>query len=159
MASGGQPSPPVIQDFLAPNSAVAGLSFKQIFAHRALMPLGAFFTARQADGSVPSPDSAWAKQAYAFVHFCLFGNKLRYQEPMGKLASRLASEPMSERLFKECFGVDYAKMEKELSGYLYVTRHSFQRYPLKPDQRPSREPVEFREATKSDIDRLKRLES
>jgi hypothetical protein len=159
MASGGQPPPMAIKDFLEPNSLVAGLSFKQVFAHRNLMPLGTFFSARRADGSAPSPDSAWAKQAYVFVHFCLFGNKLRYLEPMGKLAARLNSEPMSEPLFKECFGVNYAKMEKELSGYLYHTRHSFQRYPLKPDQRLKLDPIKFREATKSEIDRLKQLES
>lgn len=63
MPSGDQPASVVIKDFLAPNSAVAGLSFKQIFAHRSFMPLGAFFTARRADGSAPSPDSAWSKQA------------------------------------------------------------------------------------------------
>lgn len=153
-----QPAPTAIKDYLAPNSTIAGLSFKQVFAHRRLMPLEAFFTARRADGSVPSPDSAWAKQAYAFVHFCLFGNKLRYKEPLAKLATRLATEPMSEKLFKDCFGVDYAKMEKELSGYLYHTRHKYQRYPLQPDQRLKPESIDFREATKAEIDRLKRLE-
>ncbi|MEO6568402.1 MAG: hypothetical protein ABIO94_06525, partial [Opitutaceae bacterium] len=158
MPSGGQPVPIAIDDFLAPNNAVAGLSFKQVFAHRRLMPLGAFFTARRTDGSAPSPDSAWAKQAYAFVHFCLFGNKLRYQEPMAKLAAHLKSEPMSEQLFQDCFGVDYAKMEKELSGYLDYTRHNFQRYPLKPDQRLNPEPINFREATHDEVEQLRRLE-
>ncbi|MEO6002990.1 MAG: hypothetical protein ABIZ04_06360 [Opitutus sp.] len=66
---------------------------------------------------------------------------------MAKLATPSKSEPMSEQLFKNCFGVDYAKMEKELSGHLDYTRHNFQRYPLKPDQRLKPEPVEFREAT------------
>ena len=159
MPSRDQPLPKAIRDLLAPESTIAGVSFKQVFAHRRLMPLEDFFAARRADGSAPSPDSVWAKQAYAFVHFCLFGNKLRYQEPMGKLATRLASEPMSEKLFKECFGVGYAKLEKELSGYIDYTRHSYQRYPLKPDQRFNPGPIEFRQATRAEIDRLKRLES
>jgi hypothetical protein len=158
MPGSDQPPPVVIMDFLAPNSALAGLSFKQVFAHRRFMPLGAFFAATRADGSAPSLDSAWAKQAYAFVHFCLFGNKLRYQEPLARLATHLATEPMSETLFKACFGVDYAKMEKELSGYLYHTRHKYQRYPLKPDQRLQPEPITFRDATKAEIDRLKQLQ-
>lgn len=158
MPDGDQLPPKAIRDFLEPNSGIAGLSFKQVFAHRNLMPLEAFFTARREDGSAPSPDSVWAKQAYAFVHFCLFGNKLRYQEPMGKLATRLATEPMSEKLLKECFGFGYAKLEKELSGYIDYTRHSYQRYPLKPDQRFKPEPIEFRNATRAEIDLLKPLE-
>lgn len=158
VTTGDPPPPVVILDFLAPNSGLAGLSFKQVFAHRRFMPLGAFFAAKRADGSSPSPDSAWAKQAYAFVHFCLFGNKLRYREPLAKFATHLATEPMSEKLFKECFGVDYAKMEKELSGYLYYTRHKYQRYPLKPSQQLKLEPIEFREAAKAEIDRLKQLQ-
>jgi hypothetical protein len=153
-----QPPPVAILDFLAPNDALAGLSFKQVFAHRRFMPLGAFFAAKRADGSTPSPDSAWAKQAYAFVHFCLFGNKLRYREPLANFATHLATEPMSEKLFKECFGVDYAKMEKELGGYVSYTRHKYQRYPLKPSQQLKLEPIEFREAAKADIDRLKQLQ-
>jgi len=158
MPSGGQPEPVVIPDFLAPNPALAGLSFKQVFAHRSFMPLGEFFAARRADGSAPSPDSAWAKQAYALVHFCLFGNKLRYQQPLATLATRLKTEPMSEALFKECFGIGYAKMEKELRGYLYHTRLKYQRYPLKPEDRLKPEPIDFRVATETEIVRLTGIE-
>jgi hypothetical protein len=154
MPSGEQPPPVEIEDFLAATPALAGLSFKQVFAHRSFMPLGEFFVARRADGSAPSPDSAWAKQAYALVHFCLFGNKLRYQQPLATLATRLKTEPMSETLFKECFGISYAKMEKELRGYLHHTRLKYQRYPLKPEQRLKPEPIDFREATEAEIVRL-----
>lgn len=65
---------------------------------------------------------------------------------------------MSETLFKECFGVDYAKMEKELDRYILYTRHKFQRYPLRPDQRLKPEPIEFRQATIAETDRLRPLE-
>jgi hypothetical protein len=65
---------------------------------------------------------------------------------------------MSEKLFKACFGVDYAKMEKELDGYVSYTRHKYQRYPLEPSQQFKLEPIEFREAAKSEIDRLKQLQ-
>ena len=154
MPSGGQPESMVIKDFLAPTPEIAGLSFKQIFIHRSLMPLDEFFAARREDGSAPSSDSAWAKQAYALVHFCLFGNKLRYQEPLAKLTTRLQTEPMSEPLFKECFGIGYAKMAKELRSYIVYTRHKYQRYPLKPDERLQPEPIDFREATDAEITRL-----
>lgn len=154
MPSGGQPPPLVIKDFFAPTPAVAGLSFKQIFIHRSLMPLDEFFAARREDGSEPSSDSAWAKQAYALVHFCLFGNKLRYQEPLAKLTTRLQNEPMSESLFKECFGIGYAKMAKQLRRYIVYTPHKYQRYPLKPEDRLKPEPIDFRKATSAEIARL-----
>jgi hypothetical protein len=154
MPSGGQPPPRVIEDFLAPTPAIAGLSFKQVFAYRSLMPLDKFFSARREDGSAPSSDSAWAKQAYALVHFCLFGNKLRYQQPLATLATRLQTQPMSEALFKECFGLGYAQMEKELRGYVLYTRHKFQKYPLKPEQRLKPEPIDFRPATEAEVERL-----
>ena len=156
-AMGPQRHPPVIPDYLAPNQAVTGLSFKQVFSHRRLMPLDQFFVAKREDGSAPSPDSAWAKQAYAFVHFCLFGHKLRYQEPLSKLATRLKTEPMSEPLFRECFGISYAKMEKELQGYILYTRLKYQRYPLKPEQRLQAVPIDFRDATREQVERLKTL--
>ena len=154
MPSGSQPAPRVIEDFLAPLPAIAGLSFKQVFAYRSLMPLDKFFSARRADGSAPSSDSAWAKQAYALVHFCLFGNKLRYQQPLATLATRLQTQPMSEALFKECFGIGYAKMEKELRGYVLYTSHKYQKYPLKPEQRLKSEPIDFRPATEAEVERL-----
>jgi len=154
MPSREQPDPVVIPDYLAPNQALSGLSFKQVFAHRSLMPLENFFAAKREDGSTPSPDSAWAKQAYALVHFCLFGNKLRYQDSLAKLATRLKTEPMSEALFRECFGISYAKMEKELRGYVLYTRLKYQRYPLRPEQRLKPEPIDFREATSAEVDRL-----
>jgi len=121
------------------------------------MPLEEFFIAKRADGSAPSPDSAWAKQAYAFVHLCLFGNKLRYQDPLFKLATRLKTEPMSEPLFRECFGFGYAKMQKELRSYILYTRLKYQRYPLKPEQRLQPVTIDFRDATKDEVERLKKI--
>jgi len=154
MPTGEQPDPVIIPDFLAPNQALTGLSFKQVFMHRSLMPLEAFFLATREDGSTPSPDSAWAKQAYALVHFCLFGNKLRYQEPLAKLTTRLQTQPMSEALFQECFGINYRKMEKQLRSYILYTPHKYQRYPLKPEDRLKPEPIDFREASDAEIARL-----
>jgi hypothetical protein len=154
MPGGEQDAPMAIDDFLAASPALSGLSFKQVFAHRNFMPLAEFFEAKRADGTAPSSDSAWAKQAYAFVHFCLFGNKLRYQESLAKLATRLQTEPMSEPLFQECFGIGYAKMEKELRGYILHTRMKYQRYDLKPEQRLKPVAIVFRDASPAEVARL-----
>ena len=88
------------------------------------------------------------------MHFCLFGNKLRYQEPLAKLTTRLQTQPMSEALFQECFGINYRKMEKQLRSYILYTPHKYQRYPLKPEDRLKPEPIDFREASDAEIARL-----
>jgi hypothetical protein len=153
----GQPIEPVnvIYDYLTPNPALSGLSFKEAFSHRSFLPLDQMFTARLPDGSIPSSDSAWAKQAYAFVHFCLFGNKLRYRAPLLDFVGRLQTEALSEPLFTSCFGVNYARMLTELRGYLLYTKHQYQRYDLKPGARFQAEPVKFREAADDEIALLK----
>jgi hypothetical protein len=145
----------VIYDYLAPNPALSGLSFKEAFSHRRIPPLDAFFAARLPDGSAPSSDSAWAKQAYAFVHFCLFGNRLRYRAPLMTFVERLNSEAPSEELFTRCFGTSYADMRKELWGYLLHTRHHYQRYQLKPTERFQPAPIDFREAEDDEIALIK----
>ncbi|HWA26242.1 MAG TPA: hypothetical protein VG734_11305 [Lacunisphaera sp.] len=155
MPMGDQPDNLGVPDPLAPNPMLSGLSFKQVFERRSFLPFDQFFAARLPDGSLPSSDSTWAKQAYAFVHFCLFGNKLRYQAPLIKLAERLRTEPLTEELFTACFGVNYRRMQQELRRYLVETRHKYQRYPLKPGQQAQPEPAEFRPATPAEAGLLK----
>lgn len=151
MGSGEQPVHFGIPDFLAPNTTVAPLSFKQVFSNRRFQPLDEFFVVRRPDGSPPASDSAWAKQAYAFVHFCLFGGKLRYRGPLGEFARRLQNEPPSEPLFIACFGLTYRQMQDELRSYLLHTSHQYQRYPLKPEQVFSPRPLELADASPDEI--------
>ena len=64
---------------------------------------------------------------------------------------------MSEPLFHECFGISYAKMQKELRGYVLHTRLKYQRYPLKPEQRLQPASIDFRDATRDEVERLTKL--
>ena len=151
MRTGEQPAHFEIPDFLAPNATIAPLSFKQVFSNRRFQPFDEFFAARRPDGSPPASDSAWAKQAYAFVHFCLFGGKLRYRGPLSEFARRLQNEPLSEPLFTACFGLTYRQMQDELRSYLLHTSHQYQRYPLKPEQVFVPQPLELADASPDEI--------
>ncbi len=144
-----------IPDFLAPNSSVSGLTFNQVFAHQRMMPLAQFFEAKTADGLNPASDSAWAKQAYAFVHFCMFGNKLRYRAPLATFVDRLQREPLSEELFRACFRVTFAEMQDQLRGYILRTAHKYQKYLLPPEQRLPSFTVEFRRASTTEVAMIK----
>ena len=152
---GGKQQTIDIPDFLAPNPTLSGLAFNQVFTHHRMMPLEQFFEAKTADGLNPSSDSAWAKQAYAFVHFCMFGNKLRYRAPLASFVDRLQREPLSEELFRSCFGVSFKEMQDQLRGYILHTAHSYQRYALKPEQRMPPFTAEFRKASTMEIAMIK----
>jgi hypothetical protein len=149
-ASGGESADSDGTDPTANADAVVGEQpFNVVLQHRKLIPLGQFLAITADDPMTQNPigNNFWAKQAYLFVHYCLFGAELRHQQALATFVSRLAREPLSEALFKECFKTDYQGMNKELWGYLLHTKHKYQRYELKPEDRLTPKSIELRDAT------------
>ncbi len=149
-ASGGESADADGTDLTANGSAVVGEQpFNVALQHRKLIPLAEFFAITADDPMTQNPlgNNFWAKQAYLFVHFCLFGEDLRYQQALPQFVSRLAREPVSEALFKECFKTDYKGMGRELWSYILRTKHKYQRYALKPEDKLTAKSIELREAT------------
>jgi tetratricopeptide (TPR) repeat protein len=60
----------------------------------------------------------YSMQSYLFVHLGLYGQNQRFTRGFAKFVVRSSQEPVTEQLFKECFGHDYAKFRKIL--YLYL---------------------------------------
>jgi len=89
------------------------------------------------------------------VHFCLFGENLRYQPALSTFVSRLARRALSEALFQECFKTDYQGMNKQLRGYILYTRHKYQRYALQKDDKLTAKSIELREATPAEVALIK----
>jgi hypothetical protein len=148
--SGGESADSDGTDPTAASGAVVGeQQFNVALANRKLMPLGEFFavTADSPEAQSPLGNNLWAKQAYLFVHYCMFGEDLRYQPALATFVSRLAREPLSEALFKECFKTDYKGMQKQLWGYRLHVKHKYQRYALKPEDKLTPESIELRDAT------------
>ncbi len=118
-------------------SVVGEQPFNVVLRFRKLMPLGQFFatTADSPAARTPLGNNLWAKQAYLFVHFCLFGEDLRYRDALPQFVARLVREPLSESLFRECFKVGYADMEQDLRAYLRHVKHKYQTYAIKPADR------------------------
>ncbi len=144
-------------DASANSTAVVGEQpFNYVLRHRALMPLADFFavTADSPEARSPLGNNLWAKQAYLFVHFCLFGEDLRYRDALVQFIGRLAREPLSEALFKEVFKVDYRTMQRQLEAYLRHVRHKYQSYELKPGDRFDPKSVELDTASAAQIGRL-----
>ncbi|AOS45624.1 hypothetical protein Verru16b_02708 [Lacunisphaera limnophila] len=131
-ASGGSPLEAAADDATVAGAIVGEQPFNIVLQNRRFIPFARFLAITHDDPEAVSPlgNNLWAKQAYAFVHYCLFGEKLKYKEALVQFVGRLAREPLSEELFRDCFKVGYADMEKQLRAYLRYTRHQYQKYEL-----------------------------
>jgi hypothetical protein len=98
--------------------------------------------------------SNWAKQSCAFVHMCLYGEHQRYQKGFLTFITRTAKEAPTEALFKECFGVSYRTMLIEIRGYIDVTSYKSLEWNSKGGF-PEPAPIALREATQSEVGRIK----
>ena len=139
-------------------TSVGDRPFNVALQHRALIPLDQFFaiTVDSTEAKNPLGNNRWAKQAYAFVHLCLFGENGRYKEAYTKFTQRLAKEPASEALFKDCFKLSYKQMLSELRGYIGFTNHTSHTYTLKAGAPPlGGGPIILREATDAEVGRIK----
>jgi hypothetical protein len=156
-AIGGSPVAAEETDATVADAVVGEQPFNMVLQHRSLLPLDRFFAITHEDEEARQPlgNTLWAKQAYAFVHFCLFGEKLQYKEALTTYVSRLAREPASEALFKECFQVSYAQMTKQLRGYILHTRHKYQKYAITDTDRVNPDSITLDDASSAQIGLLK----
>ncbi|AOS43476.1 hypothetical protein Verru16b_00521 [Lacunisphaera limnophila] len=93
--------------------------------------------------------------ATLFMHMCLFGSTRPYRDlrdPYQTFIRRLETEPLSEELFRACFGRDFAEMNTLLQTYStggakvkFESRHY--RFPPGP-------PLEIRPARAADLSSL-----
>lgn len=157
-SSGGNPlAGDDTTDATVANAVVGEQPFNTVLQHRPLVPLGQFFAIGHDAPEARNPlgNNVWAKQAYAFVHYCMFGEKLQYKDALAKFVGRLAHEEPSEKLFQECFGVSYTEMEKQLRGYILYTKHKYQKYDLKDTERLEPDSIALAEATAGQIGIMK----
>jgi hypothetical protein len=139
-------------------TSVGDRPFNVVLRRRALIPMDKFFavTADSPEATNSLGNNRWAKQAYAFVHLCLHGENGRYKKAFEEFTKRLATEPVSEALFKECFKMSYRDMLFEIRGYIGYTNYRFDLHKLSPGSpRFGGDPVVMREATQAEVGRIK----
>ncbi len=103
-------------------------------------------------------NNIWAKQSYAFVHLCLYGERKKFQKPFAEFLRRIAREPVTEAMFKECFKMSYKDMLMQIRSYAESTYSEIQIYQSKKggeDLIIQPKPLALREATQSEIGRIK----
>jgi hypothetical protein len=142
--------------------------FNAALRRKPLLKLQQFFTVSHDDPVAVNPlgNNIWAKQAYAFVHMCLYGRGGRYQKPFTQFLIRSTREPVTEQMFKECFRfpkgngfkeMSYSDMLIELRGYCDMADYKVMGFKTKKGEPPLKLPefVPLREATQSEVGRIK----
>jgi hypothetical protein len=139
------------------DAPVEDRDFNAALRRRALIPWPRFFAVRHNDPVALNPlgNNRWAKQAYAFVHMCLYGLNKRYQKPFLAFVERCNREPVTEEMFEECFGKDFRGMDLVLRNYIRATDHKSERFKVRGEGMPEPPPLVLRDATPAEIGRIK----
>lgn len=138
-------------------AAAEDRDFNAALARRHLIPMEEFFAVtHDSPAAAGIVAGVWAKEAYAFVHWGLYGEKGKHQKAFITFLKRLDREPVSEALFKECFKQTYREMEFTLRGYVDFTDHNYAGVEAEKGQKlPLSPPFELREATEPEVGRIK----
>jgi hypothetical protein len=131
--------------------------FNAALAKRRLLGMDALFAVTH---DAPEANNAlggtWAKQAYAFVHWGLYGDQGKHQKAFITFLRRLDREPATEALFKECFKQSYQDMLFTIRGYVEFTNYKIAGVQAgKGEKLPTPPPFELREATEGEVGRIK----
>lgn len=131
--------------------------FNAALLKRRLLEMAELFAVTHDSPEAKSPIAGtWAKQAYAFVHWGLYGDLGKHQKEFLTFLRRLDREPISEALFKECFKKSYRDMLFELRSYIESTNYKIAGVQAeKGEKLPSPPPLELREATEAEVGRIK----
>ena len=140
-----------------PGAPAEDRDFNSALRRRALVPMDKLFAV--AHGSPEATNvlgnNRWAKQCYAFVHMCLYGQKGKYQKAFTTFLQRSAREPITEPMFKECFGQTFKQMLMTIRLYCDYTVYEHKYYKSKEDIIIPPPPLALREATQAEIGRIK----
>ncbi len=142
---------------VALTAAAEDRGFNAALARSGLMPLAEMFAVTH-DSAVArnSIGSKWSKQATAFVHMCLYQTGQRYQKGFVAFITRSAREPVTEPMFKDCFGIGYKDMLLEVRGYIEFTNYKSLGWSSKKGEGLSAGgPLVLRDATESEVGRIK----
>lgn len=137
---------------------VENQGFLDLLKGKALMPLDKFFAVQEGSTDVVASlgtTAIWPQQAYALVHFGLFGEGGKYQKPFAQFVQRLNHEPPSEPLFKECFGLSYKQLLSKIQGYQKFAFYQYMKYRAKGEGLPLPPEPTWRAATQAEIGRIK----
>ncbi|MBI5382451.1 MAG: hypothetical protein HZA31_11175 [Opitutae bacterium] len=148
---------------------VGDSDFSRAFRQRPLIQILKFFATPADAPEVLQPlrDNRWSKQAYAFVHMCLYGrfdakgllHSAKEAAPMRQafqqFVQRASQSPVTEAMIQECFQLSSAELEERLRTYVRTTAHRTERYHFKNDSLTPPVAAALRDATEAEACCLK----
>lgn len=142
---------------LLPGAPAEDRDFNAALRRRALIKFDRFFAVKHDSPEATNVlgNNVWAKQAYAFVHMCLYGYKGKFQKQFTTFIQRAAREPVTEAMFKECFNMSYNSMLMEIRSYCEFTVYEAKYYKSKEDVIIPPPPLDLRDATQAEVGRIK----
>lgn len=151
-ANGLQPADPGEESVTAGTTEEG--AFNQSLNGVGLMPLDQVFAVK-ADSPVArmSIGSKWSAECWLFVHMCLYGDNGEFKEGFAKFVARSQHEPITEDLFKQCFGKSYSKMLGECRSYQQTTQYKYSRF--KGGHFPDVPDIALAAATDAQVGRIK----
>lgn len=136
---------------------VQDLDFNAVLGRGRMLPMEQLLgTAHDSAEARSTQGNMWSKQAYAFVHWGLYGDQGKHQKEFVTFLARLHRQPLSEELFKRTFQCSYKDMALTLLGYAEATSHRIAGVKAQKGQKLPLAPVfDLRDATESEAARLK----
>lgn len=119
------------------------------------LSLADVFEGRLAPGEAVAPPDAvarWRAQAALFVRWGVDGRGAPRRQALWTFAERCAVELVTEELFRECFGMDFAAASAQLAAYLPTAARNTVRFRAPGGSMP---PLLLRNATDAQIARIK----
>ena len=124
-------------------------------ANQPLLPLAEFFSGNTS-AVVPAMGEAlslWQAQAALFVHWGLGSRGAPRRAALVTFVERAAVEPVTEALLQECFGVDFATAQQQLTTHLPEAMR--EKLALRPPHRPRLPDYPLRPASDVEVARIK----
>lgn len=121
---------------------------------RELLPMAQLFDPQAAAATDPARAQLWRSQAALLVRWALQGggNDAR-SAAFWEFVRRTSRDPVTETMFRDCFGLDYATMEQQLRDYVpLAVKATIYLHTDKPLDLPVVEP---RDATDGEVSRIK----
>ncbi len=120
---------------------------------RPLPPLAGLFAGNPDAAMNPADRVLWRAQAALLIRWALDDAKGIRQQALWKLTALASEQPVTEALFRDCFGEGYAEVSRQLTDYLPVAVKDSFKLPL--DRKTALPDVVLRDATEGEVSRIK----
>lgn len=107
---------------------------------------------------LPQPYGLWEEQCLVFMHYCVIrSDDGPLRNGYLQLVRRAAQGPISEDVFRECMGMGFKEMEKQLENYVNddTAKNGYDTWVFNFKEDLKIESVPLRKATQSEVARIK----